>query len=50
MMKSIPPMNEMFDMAGMDLPSYLGSKQVDKLDSSPEVGQEVEQEEKEESL
>jgi len=27
MMKSIPPMNEMFDMAGMDLPSYLGSKQ-----------------------
>ena len=27
MMKSIPPMNEMFDMAGMDLPSYLGAKQ-----------------------
>ncbi len=27
MMKSIPPMNDMFDMAGMDLPSYLGSKQ-----------------------
>ncbi len=24
MMKSIPPMNEMFDMAGMDLPEYLG--------------------------
>ncbi|MBN1774849.1 MAG: flotillin family protein [Clostridiales bacterium] len=23
-MKSIPPMNEMFDMAGMDLPEYLG--------------------------
>lgn len=25
LMKSIPPMQEMFDMAGMDLPSYLGS-------------------------
>ena len=25
MMKSIPPMNEMFDMAGMNLPSYLGT-------------------------
>ncbi|MDL2206487.1 flotillin family protein [Eubacteriales bacterium OttesenSCG-928-N13] len=24
MMKSIPPMNEMFDMAGMQLPEYLG--------------------------
>ncbi len=24
MMKSIPPMNEIFDMAGMNLPSYLG--------------------------
>ena len=24
LMKSIPPMNEMFDMAGMKLPSYLG--------------------------
>jgi hypothetical protein len=23
-MKSIPPMNEMFDMAGMKLPNYLG--------------------------
>ena len=24
LMKSIPPMNELFDMAGMELPSYLG--------------------------
>lgn len=24
LMKSIPPMNELFDMAGMDLPEYLG--------------------------
>ena len=26
LMKSIPPMSEMFDMAGMDLPKYLGEK------------------------
>ncbi len=26
MMKSIPPMSEMFDMAGMSLPNYLGKK------------------------
>jgi len=26
MMKSIPPMQELFDMAGMDLPEYLGKK------------------------
>ncbi len=27
-MKSIPPMNEMFDMAGMELPEYLGKTKV----------------------
>lgn len=27
MMKSIPPMNELFNMAGMDLPKYLGENQ-----------------------
>lgn len=26
MMKSIPPLNEMFNMAGMDLPDYLGKR------------------------
>ena len=31
MMKAIPPMNEMFDMAGMKLPEYLGT---DKADTS----------------
>jgi flotillin len=25
-MKSIPPMNEVFDMAGMKLPEYLGTE------------------------
>ncbi len=29
MMKSIPPMNEMFDMAGMKLPDYLGKDKAD---------------------
>ncbi len=28
MMKSIPPMNEMFDMAGMKLPEYLGTEKT----------------------
>ena len=27
LMKSIPPMNELFDMAGMNLPEYLGKPQ-----------------------
>ncbi len=29
MMKAIPPMNEMFDMAGMKLPEYLGTEKTD---------------------
>ena len=29
MMKSIPPMNELFDMAGMQLPEFLGKKAED---------------------
>ncbi len=29
MMKSVPPMQEMFDMAGMQLPEYLGKKTED---------------------
>ena len=29
MMKAIPPMNEMFDMAGMKLPTYLGTEKSD---------------------
>lgn len=33
LMKSIPPMNELFDMAGMDLPEYLGKDKT----KSPEI-------------
>ena len=29
LMKSVPPLNEMFDMAGMQLPEYLGKKKED---------------------
>jgi len=29
LMKSIPPMNELFDMAGMDLPEYLGKNKIE---------------------
>ena len=35
MMKSIPPMNEMFNMAGMQLPEFLG-KEKEQNDSSAE--------------
>ncbi len=28
LMKSIPPMNEMFQMAGMELPSFLGKEKA----------------------
>ena len=30
LMKSIPPINEMFDMAGMQLPQFLGTKKADE--------------------
>ena len=33
-MKSVPPLNEMFDMAGMDLPKFLGT--VQKKENTPE--------------
>jgi len=33
-MKSVPPMNEMFDMAGMQLPEYLGKKVEDAEDKA----------------
>lgn len=32
MMKSIPPMHEMFDMAGMELPEYLGKEKISAED------------------
>ncbi len=32
LMKSLPPMNELFDMAGMELPEYLGKNKAEKPD------------------
>ena len=32
LMKSIPPMNELFDMAGMKLPEYLGTEKSDAVE------------------
>ena len=38
LMKSIPPMNEMFDMAGMELPKFLGSeKKPPEAPAAPET-------------
>ncbi len=40
LMKSIPPMNELFDMAGMELPALLGKKKADgenTVQSAPEA-------------
>ena len=31
LMKSLPPMNELFDMAGMELPEYLGKTKAGKI-------------------
>jgi flotillin len=36
LMKSIPPMKELFNMAGMDLPKYLG-EEIEKRVNEPEV-------------
>ncbi len=41
MLKSIPPMNEMFKMAGMELPEYLGKK-AETAESTGEQSKEAE--------
>lgn len=38
-MKSVPPLNEMFDMAGMQLPNYLGQKTDDDTDAVQQDGE-----------
>ena len=35
--KSIPPLKDLFNMAGMELPKYLGSEQVEELVEASEV-------------
>ena len=36
LMKSIPPMHEMFNMAGMELPEFLGKEKIEKADETVE--------------
>ncbi len=42
LMKSIPPMSELFNMAGMELPEYLGKAKEDKSEQPEEVSEPVE--------
>ncbi|MBP5604167.1 MAG: flotillin family protein, partial [Ruminiclostridium sp.] len=37
--KSVPPLNEMFDQAGMKLPDYLGKDKADIITEVPEAPQ-----------
>ena len=37
LMKSIPPMNELFDMAGMNLPSFLGESKEEPKAEIPAI-------------
>ena len=50
--KSVPPLNDLFNMAGMDLPQYLGNQKNAEIDSkdisNPEItdAEEIDEEEK----
>ena len=35
--KSVPPLKDLFDMAGMNLPNYLGSEQAEEVDARPAI-------------
>jgi len=35
--KSVPPMNDLFNMAGMDLPQYLGNKKEEALENGHKI-------------
>ena len=35
LMKSIPPLNDMFRMAGMNLPGYLGTERPEEVPAAP---------------
>jgi flotillin len=37
--KSVPPMNDLFNMAGMDLPGYLGKKEDDEQAEEAEIAE-----------
>lgn len=46
--RAVPPMSDLFNMAGMDLPEYLGKTQGEKQVNIPEVQSEEKSEEKKE--
>jgi flotillin len=41
LLKSVPPMSEMFDMAGMSLPGYLGAQKPEPQAAAPAEGEEA---------
>ena len=41
-MKSVPPLNELFDMAGLNLPEYLAKKKEEKPVETEEAEEVVE--------
>ncbi|MEL6924790.1 MAG: SPFH domain-containing protein, partial [Bacteroidota bacterium] len=47
--KAVPPMNDLFNMAGMDLPKYLGGKMPDNGNGHPTDYEEVKEDSKTES-
>lgn len=40
LMKSVPPLNELFDQAGLSLPEYLAKKKEEPVDVIPEIPEE----------
>lgn len=46
LMKSIPPMSDLFNLAGLDLPDYLAKKKDDTVSPSPIEAEEISTEEK----
>lgn len=42
LMKSVPPLNELFDMAGLNLPEYLAKKKEAESGAAPVVAEEAE--------
>ena len=46
--KSVPPMNDLFNMAGMDLPQYLGNKKEEALENGQKIPLKLNKESKDE--
>jgi flotillin len=44
LMKSVPPLNDLFNQAGMDLPKYLGKEKETEIKIQPEIQPEIDPE------